>query len=468
MSTLQLKLRLLAALLGLVFMGACGNKGIVDGPASNETESPKPNWVSGKPASSVYFYGVGLAQKSPSNPEYLEVAKKNALNDLASEIEVNVSSSSILYTLERDYKFESEFSETIRTTTNKDIAGYELADSWQNEDQYWVFYRLNRADYYAAKEREKRAALENAADFYSVGLSAWENNQLKSAFDLQVRALSILKPYWAENNEYELNGKTVKLDNRALQQLQEMAAEVVLEVRPSPIQLNLANHYSVVCEVSVLNKTTQQPLPGVSVQYRYRNNTGLQRGTQTSDGNGSVRVAIDQPDLLKQHHQLEVQVVLSDLIDPRAADADVRKIIDGLPAASLTVPVTFERPVVYLKSREQNLHYREQLTILRDHLSNELIKKGFAVARTPAEANMTIHINASTRDGGTSSGFALAYLDLQVKLTDPSGANILYEQAFTDLKGASNTPERAGIRAFDKGQDKLDRSFVDALLGVVF
>ena len=193
MSLFGAKVNVLAAMIALVYLSACGNKGVVDNqPTSDAT---KPNWVSAKPASSIYFYGIGLAQKTAGNSDYLEVAKKNALNDLASEIKVNVSSNSILYTLERDYKFESEFTETIRTTTNENLAGYEVADSWQDNNQYWVFYRLNRADYYAAKEREKRAALENAADFHKAGLAAWENGQIKSAFDLQVRALSILKPY---------------------------------------------------------------------------------------------------------------------------------------------------------------------------------------------------------------------------------------------------------------------------------
>lgn len=50
-------------------------------------------------------------------------AKKNALNDLASEISVTVEGNSLLYTLDRKYKFDEEFTSTINTSTKVGIRG---------------------------------------------------------------------------------------------------------------------------------------------------------------------------------------------------------------------------------------------------------------------------------------------------------------------------------------------------------
>ncbi|MFQ3325762.1 MAG: hypothetical protein ACI8YC_000395, partial [Salibacteraceae bacterium] len=56
---------------------------------------PPPNWVSERPTSPAYYIGVGIAGKVSAGANYMQIAKENALNDLASEIKVNVSGNSI-------------------------------------------------------------------------------------------------------------------------------------------------------------------------------------------------------------------------------------------------------------------------------------------------------------------------------------------------------------------------------------
>ena len=51
----------------------------------------KPHWVDNRPVSNRYFIGIGFADKKKT-PNYREVAQAAALNDLASQISVNISS----------------------------------------------------------------------------------------------------------------------------------------------------------------------------------------------------------------------------------------------------------------------------------------------------------------------------------------------------------------------------------------
>ena len=50
----------------------------------------EPNWVKERPVSNRYFIGIVSADKN--NKDYRTVAKAEALNDLASEISVTISS----------------------------------------------------------------------------------------------------------------------------------------------------------------------------------------------------------------------------------------------------------------------------------------------------------------------------------------------------------------------------------------
>lgn len=464
----------ISALFKLVFFGAlfsilisCGSKTPTANTTPQPEPSPRPHWVSGKPASSIYFYGIGVASKTPGNSDYLEVAKKNALNDLASEIKVNVSSNSILYTLEREYKFQSEFIETIRTTTDQDLEGYEIADNWEDEKQYWIFYRLNRAEYYAKKEAEKQAVMKNSADFYRSAVQAWKNGQVTAAFDMQVRALSLMKPYWAESNEYEVDGETVLLDNVILQKIQEMANNLELKAEPAEVTLQLSNHFSEVCQITARQKNSGEVMAAVPVEYQFRTSSGLVRDSRNTSNNGQINVAIENPDRMASYNELRAQIVLEKLFDPRALDREMLLLVRGLPSPELKVPIHFVKPIFFLESHEQNLNNRELLSHLRDHLSNEIIKNGLPVSREKSKADIIVRIEGRTREGGESNGFNIAYLDMNVRFADINGKKVYYEESFNDVKGVNNSPEKAGLRAFDKGKEKMDRSFMSRALGAI-
>jgi len=132
--------------------------------------NPKPAWVQSRPTSGMFYTGIGVSQKNV-NTDFQRTARESALSDLASEIKVNVSSNSLLYTLEREYKFEQEFRETVQVTSDLNLEEFEMVDTWEDTDSYWVYYRLNKQSY-ADRQREKKNAAESLAlDFYAKGLS---------------------------------------------------------------------------------------------------------------------------------------------------------------------------------------------------------------------------------------------------------------------------------------------------------
>ena len=88
----------IAALSFTLLLTSCGSPKEV---APIEPPAPRPSWVSSKPINSGMYSGIGMAYKS-AGADYIAMAKNNALNDLASEISVNISSSSLFYQIEQD------------------------------------------------------------------------------------------------------------------------------------------------------------------------------------------------------------------------------------------------------------------------------------------------------------------------------------------------------------------------------
>ncbi len=131
-------------IIGLTLLFACKTKDVAK--IAPDSDVLKPFWVKNRPINSLDYVGIGVAKINP-DVNYIESAKNNALSDLASEIKVNLESNTVYIQTERDGIFKEDFRSTIKTTAATQIEGYEIVDSWQDVNEYWVYYRLSKADY---------------------------------------------------------------------------------------------------------------------------------------------------------------------------------------------------------------------------------------------------------------------------------------------------------------------------------
>src|SRR3954468_3713191 len=87
-------------------------------------EMKVPVWVSNRPNNGFKYIGVGFADKTKGGNYQIE-AKKNALYDLASEIKVDISSNSVLYTVQNNNTFNENFNSLIKLSNSDNIEGYQ-------------------------------------------------------------------------------------------------------------------------------------------------------------------------------------------------------------------------------------------------------------------------------------------------------------------------------------------------------
>jgi hypothetical protein len=122
-------------ILTLIFLAGCSPK--VQPP---DPDSLKPAWLRTTPNQAGYYTGIGHSVKDGTN-NYVQSAKKSALDDLVSEIKVNVSSTSVLSQLETNKKLTEQYQQVIQTTAADEIEEFEMVDAWEDASNYWVYYR---------------------------------------------------------------------------------------------------------------------------------------------------------------------------------------------------------------------------------------------------------------------------------------------------------------------------------------
>ena len=96
----------------------------------------KPDWVISRPINQNYYIGIGVAEKSKDNLDYIQIAKDNALKNLASEININVSGDVISKVIEKSGISQDEIKSEIRTSTTANLEGYEVVGTYEDKNGY--------------------------------------------------------------------------------------------------------------------------------------------------------------------------------------------------------------------------------------------------------------------------------------------------------------------------------------------
>ena len=139
-----------------------------------------PEWVVNRVSDANYYIGIGYAPKVKKSTAHYDLAAQNALNDLASEISVSISASTLMITIEDDKQLKDDFTSIIKARAQKDIEGYEKVASYEDRKGYWVYYRLSKSQYAATQARKRRLAVESAKVFYVAAQEAEQKMDYKT------------------------------------------------------------------------------------------------------------------------------------------------------------------------------------------------------------------------------------------------------------------------------------------------
>ena len=194
--------------------------------AVNTAFAQTPEWISNRPNDPEYY--VGIAPASKNNTSYQKIAKRNALDDLLSEIRVTIQSVSILNQIDKNGTFKEEFESIIKSSVADEIENLELVDSYEDDEQYWVYYRIAKDDYASQKQRNREGAKKLSLQFFEKAQDAEVAKNYVTAIDFYLQSLLALKAYWGENIEVDYQGKSIFLSIESYTQLQRLLDQINL------------------------------------------------------------------------------------------------------------------------------------------------------------------------------------------------------------------------------------------------
>jgi len=455
-------MRAFFVIISLLFLAGCGSKKQVA-----ESALPiAPGWVDNRPLSSTYYIGIGVAQKT-AGANFQRTAKENALSDLASEIQVNVNTNSLLYTLEREYKFEQEFRESIRTSSNLNLEGFENVDAWEDQKSYWVYYRINKADYQEKQRQKQNAAQDLAIDFFAKAQSAETSGQFSSAIDYYLRGLQALENFWGENNTVDFQGQTLLLDNALFGGLKSALTEQRL-VSENGLTLNYHNGFSSQALLRVTHSKSGAPQEAVPLTYEYFGLYGRVRGKVRTNADGRAEIPIQQTDKERPTNMLVAAVDTELLFEPFQSDPFLRKLTQSLRGQNIQEVIEYRAPSVFLDVSEKNIGKEMSGNQLSAAVMTSLSRRGITFANKASDADLTLTLRADTRQGGESQGFRTGFLQINLEISDNLTGQTVYKVSRDDIKGVDLDYEKAGVKAYQNFTRNIESELMRKLVSDLF
>jgi hypothetical protein len=448
----------------LVFAACKGSKESTSTSQKTTIEVPAPEWVGNRPHSPSYYIGIGSCSKFSQPYDYQTIAKKNALNDLASEISVRVQGQTFLNSLEVNKSFSEEFISNVSTSTDAKIEEFEIAGTWENKNEFWVFYRLDKAKYQVQKMTKKSAALNLANDFYQKGIDAEKNANVTAAFDLYMRGIFALKDYWNESNEYMSAAGKVYLDNEIFGAMQKMCGNLRFTDK-NKVLLSSENNFSQ--DILATLSLDSRSVKGLTVKYSYEKAQGPFRSEVLTTEVGHAAVPVNEVNFANSGNTVTIELDLSKL---KVLDLD-QKVQDGFIQSFKTdrkvIPVEAVLPSFFINSSELVFGTASSGKVLQSALSGALVSKGLRIASNSGEADFIATIESNTKEGGQANGFVVAFLEMNLVVKNRKTGEIAFSETLSSVKGLQLNKDAAGIEAYKKGKERVEQQLTPKLLQAI-
>lgn len=447
MKKLGLHILLLAILLG------CRSRQAVT-PAAPAVEIKVPNWVSSRPNNGFKYVGIGFADKSKGGSYQME-AKKNALYDLASEIKVDISSNSVLYTVQNNNNFNENFNSLIKLSNSDNIEGYTLVDSYENDKQYWVHYQLDKQEYANRKAEKKKQTVTKASNLIAASFYDEKNKDFSSSLKKRIQAFGVLTPYLSEEiifDPQQTNGVKNVFDLTTLIQTQLQSISVVPQKTIPQIKPYQAIYTPLVYQLELKSKTPLQNFPLLVKSDDDKIN--VNEGSATNE-KGEVQIKVNSVEPLNQQVYFSMNPDISTLMGTDSVGrAGITLLKQFIQTSALKVSANVSNITIYVSSQENNFGKPTGLHSIESFIKQKFSGQEIRLVDKPEEADYIIESVAETQEDISSAildknySIKLASLLINIQLKNKMSGEVLFKTQVNDIYGYANLLEKAGLNAY--------------------
>ncbi|HLP16595.1 MAG TPA: LPP20 family lipoprotein [Bacteroidota bacterium] len=423
-----------------------------------------PSWVEKRPSAPGWYIGIGTAEKRGTPEEYLLRAKHSALNEIASQITVAISGEQISRISEQMGKITDEYQAQLRSSTSAELEGVETVGTYEDDTQTWIYLRLNIDRYNSIRAEKRQRAAALALDYFTKAKSSEQAGRPAESMQLYLQALSALSKYLTEPVQATYNGRNVYLVNEIVQSLQFMLNAIEIESKNSPVEAQIGRPVKlpVGFAVKYMNASgVQKPAAMIPLRFSFLRGAGEIIHTATTDQNGLAATRIAKMTATDKLQMLQAEIDLTLLM---AGDSVLNTIARGFSVPVAKTIVNVSGVSVFISTHETQFGREMRLPRIEPVLKGMLSNEGFSFVKQQTAASIVIDIRADSRQGSNTMGLCVAYADATISVIDMNSGDEIYKNSVSNIKGISDTYEKAGMKAFDEAAAVMKNEVIPLLL----
>ncbi len=422
-------------------------------------QSKKPSWIEQRPVTPFYYIGIGSAPKEGNEADYRQAAKDNALQDLSSEIQVNISSAFIHNLTEKSGIVEEDVKSQVRSSTKASLEGYEAAGTWEDENTYWVYYRLSKDVYKQKRDERRESARKLALDLYKKAGQKTAALDPASALRMYVQAVGAMQEFLAEPLKAKMMGKTVILQNEIFSALQEVLA--ALELNSSKTRLS-AKSSQALKEPLLVTATfrdksgTAHKVNGLPLNFSFVRGKGTLVSYLETNSQGIARCQVSRIGAGDKLQIIQAQVAIKQM-QPEKFSALAQNIINNLSIPQIRFILNVSGLTVFVDASEKNLGRDTGMLVVEPRLKTAMADKGFTFTDDMSKADILIDLKAASRKGAQVYNLYSAFADVNISVTDLRTGQEIYKKALSNIKGIQLNFQKAGNKALQAAGEKMEQ-----------
>jgi hypothetical protein len=408
----------------------------------------EPEWVRKRPILQEFYVGIGMALKNRPAAEYTEGARNVALNDIASQITVSVSSDVLRKVLESNERLEDEFQSRIRASATADLEGVQVVDTYETGEEYWVYCRLSRTEYLARRAEKLNAASAQSFSLYSSGKKLEREGNVGPALGFYAQAFGPVEKYLTEPLLVQTGEGPVYLVSELYSTLQTLLSRIEARAAVPEQNAKIGRPLAKPLEVTAVLRESGAPVvPDIPFRFAFTRGAGEHVAHARTDPRGIARCPVQKITASDRIQTVEARLDLLALAGSERTTPVVRTVLESFEAPAVRFVLNVSGVEVFVDARESMFGEPLQQKRIEPLLKSELGGRGFAFVDDRSKADFVVRIEADARRGTESFGLFFAFAGATVSLTDRESGRELYKGSITDVKEGSDTFEKAGARA---------------------
>ncbi|MFO8000728.1 MAG: LPP20 family lipoprotein [Marinilabilia sp.] len=411
--------------------------------SSIPADAAKPKWVKKRPSERDHYIGIGMAGKD--NHEGLDYARKaraDALKELASEIEVNVSSNSLLRQFENNYEFQETYESEIATSANNNLKGYEV-QTWENKREYWVMMRLDKEKHRRRKRQDLEMAKKQAASHFLDARQHADDHKITPALAAYFKSIESLEDHLKEDLTYRSMEGEINFATDIMKDLRDLFSKISVTPENPELKIVFSKQMEAPLEAKVEYFTPDGekiPVQSLPVNFSFIEGEGLLREKNSTNASGVVTSHIQKLESSRKKQQVKVVFDHTDLLKEENIESPlVAFFLPDETIPSATFNIELQKSDAFFQGRESTFGRENQQQPFSNQLKAKLNETYFNFTDAPGEAEYIVKTEVAFKKGeikeGTGYSVYLVFADLYFSVLAGENKREIFSDAITEVKG---------------------------------